>query len=119
MIYLVNPLGLQTQLDAFEHFYEFFTIYKLNWRGTITICFSTRIRRESSGCHNNALVCPSDHGVAEITDLSPRNRTFVPLALEKNLETHERINLKYANPIDPFIFWTASDRYLLESGLSK
>lgn len=68
---------------------------------------------------DDPFICPPNHRIPEVTNLCARYRPLVTLALEQNLEAHERINLKDANPIDSTIMRPSGYRDFLEAGLTK
>ena len=82
---------------------------------TVTPGFLSCLYRESPRCEYDALIRTAHHRPTKISNVGRRDSTTIPLALEKDIEAHERRDLQDANPVYPSIAAPARHNHLLKS----
>ena len=115
----VGPDREKTKLEFFEHSDKPLAIDQLDWWYTVAECLSLGLERERTCRENDALIGATHHGAPEVPDLARGHRARVFLALEEDLETHERVHLQNSDAINSAVVRLPGYGYMLKTRFAQ
>src|SRR5438132_11401082 len=116
---LFHHKRLHAQFVPFEQVCQFLAVDEVNGWRSVPHGLRTGITAKGPGGDDETLVCPANHGPAEITNDTGTHRTRIPLTLKNNLEIDQS-----PKPQDPFAINAAvarasRDLHLRETTLTQ
>ena len=97
---LESHTWLQPKLELLEHVQKLLAVDKLDGWHTVPDSLALGLGREGTCRQDDALVCPTSHGAAEVSDLRRTDGAVVALALKQHAKADEGIDLHDAVPIE-------------------